>query len=1058
MKTKDSLRYWNVYRVNRYGLIAALFMSFVIAAYALPHHRALGKKYYNEPEGRPKAFEEYLKSIELKEENHRTPFKDSAYYWGYLTAVQDLKKYDEAVEILHKAAKIWPDNDEIYWILSSLHKNELKNPEKAAEYLRRATKIWPDNDEVYWRLSSLYKNELKNPEKAAEYLRKGIEMVESKADECRKTHMYHYTLAKRYELIHEYEKAFEEYRKQVESGEEARRIKSSYLAKKYSPSDFNSYWIYSAFKDGGDVAIFKLRRYSAGIHFFEKALEVCPDVANLHWSVGWDYESMLKDYETAQKHYRKAIELSHSLPNARCDYIYDGDSLKPRKVWRPRFESEKRPHLRDIVRYSCSLAKCYLNEIEDRAHTRTSMNVQKAHDILIEAYDTSEKNPKEVKNYNRWMVLNLLARVCGNYPEFEGHDKDKALQYALQALETDKRVWPRSKTRPTAGLVGVCYLHLGNYEEAIKYLKKHCKKKWSFGYPDSVFVRYQLSQAYQKLAEKELGKSLEEVGETELRRILSADQDEDKDAKPTAGTESKSQAKAANAIRKADKYIQQSFSWMECWQKATLTDKAKIASTGRKWRRIYDYAIRLKLKIGRKDEAFKVIERGKGRAMLDLLATAQTRGKQELQADSEKEKQLLLSKIDEIQEKIKAEKKIQDSTQLASLQRSLVLIQDKARKLAEDIANCHKEVQVTKRASPLSLKQAQGVLAKANATLIQYWGTDYIAVVSKDAYVLETLKEPVSQKKVQAFRDAILAQSMKMRGLEIEVEKKQPTERKDEVEALSKELYDTLIRPVEQHITTDLIFIAPDGALAFLPFQALYDGKKYLVEKYSIAYTPSASVLKYCMSKTRPEAKKKKKQQVTTKVLALGNPNLREAKYKLVHAEEEVKAIAQMFPEAKILVGNDANEKAVQLLGRDFDIVHFACHGTVNLDDPMLSCLRLSPDKDNDGYLHAGEIFDIDLRASLVTLSACESGLGKITYGSEVLGLTRAFMFAGTPSVVASLWKVDDAATAKLMVDFYGSLQSEDKAQALRNAQVKMIKEGKTPFYWAGFCLYGDNK
>jgi CHAT domain-containing protein len=271
----------------------------------------------------------------------------------------------------------------------------------------------------------------------------------------------------------------------------------------------------------------------------------------------------------------------------------------------------------------------------------------------------------------------------------------------------------------------------------------------------------------------------------------------------------------------------------------------------------------------------------------------------------------------------------------------------------------------------------------------------------------------------------------------------------DAVAPVARELYDALIRPVEDLIRTDLVFISPDRSTHFLSFQALNDGTNYFGEKHAIAYAPSASVLKYCIAKRKP---------ATGKILALGNPNLRQAEYKLVNAEKEATELAGAFPDSRALVGNEATEKAVQLLGGDYDVLHFACHGTVDLDEPMQSCLRLSPDKDNDGYLHAGEVFDMHFNAGLVTLSACESGLGKVTQGSEVLGLPRAFMFAGTPSVVASLWKVDDKATAELMKAFYGNLKTMDKAEALRQAQVSMIKQGKSPFYWAAFCLYGDYK
>ena len=220
-----------------------------------------------------------------------------------------------------------------------------------------------------------------------------------------------------------------------------------------------------------------------------------------------------------------------------------------------------------------------------------------------------------------------------------------------------------------------------------------------------------------------------------------------------------------------------------------------------------------------------------------------------------------------------------------------------------------------------------------------------------------------------------------------------------------------------------------------------------MTEKYTLVYAPSVSVLKKCMERRHP---------MGGKLLALGNPNLGNPNYNLAYAEDEVKKLADIYPDSRILTGTEASEAAVQLLAPDTDILHFACHGVIDENDPMKSHLRLTPDKNNDGYLTADEIMDLNLQCSLVTLSACDSGRGLILMGGDILGLTRAWIYAGTPSVLASLWKVDDRATSRLMTTFYENLKTHDKAKALQLAQLDMIKEGLSPFYWGAFCLYGD--
>jgi CHAT domain-containing protein len=181
-----------------------------------------------------------------------------------------------------------------------------------------------------------------------------------------------------------------------------------------------------------------------------------------------------------------------------------------------------------------------------------------------------------------------------------------------------------------------------------------------------------------------------------------------------------------------------------------------------------------------------------------------------------------------------------------------------------------------------------------------------------------------------------------------------------------------------------------------------------------------------------------------------------------------------------------ATEEKVKLLSGDYDIIHFASHGELNPQSPLFSSIRLANENDEDGRLEVHEIFNLDLeKASLVTLSACETGLGKLTNGDELIGLTRGFIYAGTPSIVASLWEVNDKSTSDLMNLFYKNLKTHSKVEALRMAQLEMINgdtgrgivrgvggivsseakdspqssatvNGSHPYFWAPFILLGD--
>src|SRR5262249_34839167 len=142
-------------------------------------------------------------------------------------------------------------------------------------------------------------------------------------------------------------------------------------------------------------------------------------------------------------------------------------------------------------------------------------------------------------------------------------------------------------------------------------------------------------------------------------------------------------------------------------------------------------------------------------------------------------------------------------------------------------------------------------------------------------------------------------------------------------------------------------------------------------------------------------------------------------------------------------------------------ILHIACHGLIDNQDPLASALALSPEgAEDDGLLRAFEVMEkMRLRADLVVLSACETGLGEETRHEGIVGLTRAFQYAGARSVVGSLWSIADASTARLMAEFYRNLKAGvAKDEALRRAQVALIrsKEYGHPFYWAPFLLVGD--
>ena len=271
------------------------------------------------------------------------------------------------------------------------------------------------------------------------------------------------------------------------------------------------------------------------------------------------------------------------------------------------------------------------------------------------------------------------------------------------------------------------------------------------------------------------------------------------------------------------------------------------------------------------------------------------------------------------------------------------------------------------------------------------------------------------------------------------------------LEPVDKELqalYGYLIAPVGQDLEgINHLGIIPDGPLHFLSFSALKNAEEYLVDRYPLFYTPSASVLKFTFAQRR--AKK------ATKVLAVGNPDLGNYNYDLPLAELEAQSIKWNYPDMDILTGAKATKEWFIEHIHEYGVIHLAAHGEFDEFNPLFSSLWLASDAPTNRRLTVKEVFGLDINADLVTLSACQTGLGKLEAG-ELIGLNRAFIYAGTHALVSALWRVDDLSTSVLMKHFYRNYVTMNKSRSLRQAQLLVKREFPHPSYWAGFSLVGD--
>lgn len=451
---------------------------------------------------------------------------------------------------------------------------------------------------------------------------------------------------------------------------------------------------------------------------------------------------------------------------------------------------------------------------------------------------------------------------------------------------------------------------------------------------------------------------------------------------------------------------------------------------------MYHGAVQSALALGQVEDAFGFAERGRARAFLDLLGTHTTLARGSTRALAAEE------------ERVRARLgEAQASTQLivagdttapgggmrgaGSPVRDIAI--DEYQAFVDRVRKENLEQASLMTVEPVTVREVQALLPEGT-TLLEYLVTEQETVVwMVERSRVEAVRLPVSRSmlvaEVRALRNAIAEPSSV-----------------EAVQRHAETLYERLVAPARPHIRHDRLLIVPHDVLHYLPFAALRTPEgRWLVEDYTPATLPSASVLKYLGGKGK---------DAVARALIVGNPE-GGAGLNLPWAEREARAVGEYYPGATVLLRRDATESVAKALSGTAGLLHFATHGELNERDPLSSALILTPDDKEDGRLEVREIFRLELNARLVVLSACETGLGRLSKGDELVGLQRAFLYAGTPAVITTLWKVEDRATYELMRVFHGQLKTSGPADALRQAQRTTMRDFPHPFFWAAFGLTG---
>ncbi|MBM4250352.1 MAG: CHAT domain-containing protein [Deltaproteobacteria bacterium] len=338
----------------------------------------------------------------------------------------------------------------------------------------------------------------------------------------------------------------------------------------------------------------------------------------------------------------------------------------------------------------------------------------------------------------------------------------------------------------------------------------------------------------------------------------------------------------------------------------------------------------------------------------------------------------------------------------------------------------------------IDLKELTQLLGKETA-VVEYHAT-------RDQLLIWVIKNNT----VKGFTVAITSDDL----MDLVTEFRELIENYSSTEYIGRQLADLLIKPIENEINgSRRIAVIPFGSLHFLPFAALpLKADELLIDRFPIFYLDSASTTPFVLGNQASPLNK------DSHVVALTNPQRVQAKNgPLPFADREGEVIGRYFPRRSQFSGDQATVTQAVKAAATSDVLHLAAHGDFRPTSPSDSSVQLSNSGGVDGDLTVAGMFTLPLKARMVTLSACDTGLGRISRGDEIVGMNRALFYAGAKTVVANLWRPSDVASAVVMKRFYRYIaEGHDKSEAMRKAQLVVRRYFAHPAYWGGFKVNGD--
>ena len=609
---------------------------------------------------------------------------------------------------------------------------------------------------------------------------------------------------------------------------------------------------------------------------------------------------------------------------------------------------------------------------------------------------------------------------------------DLAFDYLTKAVELcNRKIRPGGTCVTPYRNIADLYLDMGKPDEALSELELVLETAIEDGVPYwEIGIRTDIGEVYMAQDDHESALTEFEVAlgiARELEQSVS-----EASLLDSLGDYYRDLAQKTTALR----YYRDAASTLEEYVGGLSFGETRASTLGEQRFSLYTDLVTLLIELGEEREAFEFSERARARAFLDSMAIGPIDFREGADFDLLERGRMLRTEIAALDDRLRAEISLPRGEQNAQVIENLQARLDGKRSeyglLLNQIQATNPEYASLAMLSAVTVTETQQLLDD-QTTLLEYFVTPeektVAFVLTHDSFNAITI--PVSsdqlRDEITVFRDFASRSQLHPKSL--------------------VQLYDWLIAPVREYLHTPVLGIVPHGVLHYLPFAALTDGETYLMDGFTLFSLPSASVLPFVQRRAA---------RAGSGLFALAQPDA-EGLPHLMYAAEEAEMIAQMW-DTQAIVGEDATETAVYVQASDIGVLHIAAHGEFNPFNPLFSAVVLSADEQNDGRLEVHEVYSLDLtQTNLVVLSGCETDMGHVTDGDDIIGLNRAFLLAGTPTIVGSLWRVDDESTASLMERFYVHLrEGMGKAEALRKAQTDTRDRYPHPYYWAGFVLTGD--